>query len=58
MFREQRGLLWVLFLRKSAGRAAVLTFWEDESMVEELETAPLYRQTVEDILEERFLTGE
>ncbi len=29
MFREQRGLLGVLFLREADDRAAALTFWED-----------------------------
>ena len=58
MFRKQRGLLGVLFLRESAGRAAVLTLWEDERAVEELETSPLYQQTVEDILDGGFLTEE
>lgn len=58
MFREQRGLLGVLFLRESVDRAAVLTLWKDESAVEELETSPLYQQTVEEILGRGFLTGE
>ena len=58
MFREQRGLLGVLFLRESADRAGVLTLWEDENAIEELESSPRYQQTVADILEGGFLTGE
>lgn len=50
--------LGVLFLRESVDRAAVLTLWENESAVEGLETTPFYQQTVEDILDEGFLTGE
>ena len=58
MFREQRGFIGVLFMREKADRAAVLTFWEDEKAVEELEASPLYRQTVEAILGSGFLAEE
>jgi heme-degrading monooxygenase HmoA len=55
MFREQRGFIWVLFRREKADRAAVLTLWEDEKAVEELEASPPYRQTVEAILSSGLL---
>jgi heme-degrading monooxygenase HmoA len=55
MFREQRGFIGVLFLREGADRAAVLTLWEEEQAVEELETSSSYRQTVEAILASGFL---
>jgi heme-degrading monooxygenase HmoA len=55
MFREQRGFIGVLFMCERADRAAVLTLWEDEKAVEELEASPLYRQTVEVILGSGFL---
>ncbi len=58
MFREQRGFVGVLFMREKADRAAVLTLWEDEKAVEELEASPLYRQTVEAILGSGFLAME
>ena len=58
MFREQRGFIGVLFMREKADRAAVLTLWEDEMAVEELEASPLYRQTVEAILDSDFLARE
>ncbi len=58
MFREQRGFIGVLFMREKADRAAVLTLWEDEMAVEELEASPLYRQTVEVILGSDFLARE
>lgn len=48
MFLEHRGLLDVLFLREARDRAAALTLWEDESVIEALEASPLYRRTVED----------
>jgi heme-degrading monooxygenase HmoA len=41
MFREQRGFVGVLFMREKADRAAVLTLWEDEKAVGELEASPL-----------------
>ncbi len=56
MFREQRGFIGVLFLREEADRAAVLTIWEDEQAVEELETSSSYRQTAEAILGNGFLS--
>jgi heme-degrading monooxygenase HmoA len=58
MFREQRGFIGVLLLREEADRAAVLTLWEDEKAVEELEASSLYRQTVEDILGSGLLAAE
>jgi heme-degrading monooxygenase HmoA len=58
MFREQRGFVGVLFMREKADRAAVLTLWEDEKAVGELEASPLYRQTVEAILGSDLLEGE
>jgi heme-degrading monooxygenase HmoA len=58
MFREQRGFIGVLFLREEADRAAVLTLWEDEQAVEELEASSAYRQTVEAILGSGFLSKE
>jgi heme-degrading monooxygenase HmoA len=58
MFREQRGFIGVLFMRDGADRAAVLTFWEDEEAVEELEASPLYHQTVGAILGGGFLAKE
>ncbi|MDQ5809274.1 MAG: antibiotic biosynthesis monooxygenase [Actinomycetota bacterium] len=58
MFREQRGFIGVLFMRERADRAAVLTLWEDEKAVEELESSPLYRQTVEAILGSDLLAWE
>jgi heme-degrading monooxygenase HmoA len=58
MFRAQHGFIGVLFMREKADRAAVLTLWEDEKAVEELEASPLYRQTVEAILGSDFLAGE
>ena len=58
MFREQRGFIGVLFMRERADRAAVLTLWEDEKAVEELEASPLYRQTVEAILGSDLLAWE
>jgi hypothetical protein len=38
--------------------AAVLTLWEEEKAVEELEASPLYRQTVEAILGSDLLARE
>ncbi len=58
MFREQRGFIGVLFMREEADRAAVLTLWEDEKAVEELEASLLYRQTVEVILGSGLLAME
>jgi heme-degrading monooxygenase HmoA len=58
MFREQRGFIGVLFMRERADRAAVLTLWEDEQSVDELEASPLYRQTVEAILGSDLLASE
>jgi heme-degrading monooxygenase HmoA len=58
MFRKQRGFIGLLFMREKADRAAVLTFWEDEKAVEELEASPLYRQTVEAILGSGLLAKE
>jgi heme-degrading monooxygenase HmoA len=58
MFREQRGFIGILFMREKADRAAVLTLWEDENAVEELEASPLYRQTVEAILGSDLLARE
>ena len=57
MFREQRGFIGVLFMREEADRAAVLTLWEDEKAIEELEASSLYRQTAEVILGSGFLAG-
>jgi heme-degrading monooxygenase HmoA len=58
MFREQRGFIGVLFMRDEEDRAAVLTLWEDEKAVEELEASPLYRQTVEAIVSSGLLAKE
>ena len=58
MFRAQRGFIGVLFMREKADRAAVLTLWEDEKEVEDLEVSPLYRQTVEAILGTDLLARE
>jgi heme-degrading monooxygenase HmoA len=58
MFREQRGFIGALFMREKADRAAVLTLWEDEMAVEELEASLLYRQTVEAIHGSDFLARE
>ena len=58
MFRKQRGFIGVLFMRERADRAAVLTLWEDEKAVEELEASPTYRQTVEVILGSGLLANE
>jgi heme-degrading monooxygenase HmoA len=58
MFLEQRGFIGVLFMREKADRAAVLTLWEDEKAVEELEASPPYRQTVEAILGSGLLAKE
>ena len=58
LFREQRGFIGVLFMREKADRAVVLTLWEDEKAVVELEASPLYRQTVEVILGSGFLAME
>lgn len=58
MFRDQSGLVGVLFLRERADRAAVLTLWEDEAAVDEMEDSELYQQTVDDILSGGFLTGD
>ena len=46
MFREQRGFIGVLFMREKADRAAVLTLWEDDKAIEELEASLLYRQAI------------
>ena len=58
MFHEQRGFIGVLFMREEADRAAVLTLWEDEKAVEELEASSLYRQTLEVILGSGLLARE
>jgi heme-degrading monooxygenase HmoA len=58
MFRKQRGFIGVLFMREEEDRAAVLTIWEDEKAVEELEASPPYRQTVEAILSSGLLARE
>jgi heme-degrading monooxygenase HmoA len=58
MFREQRGFIGVLFMREDADRVAVLTLWDDEQAVEELEASSLYRQTVEVILGGGLLAAE
>lgn len=58
MFREQRGLLGVLFLREADDRAAALTLWEDEEAVQALATSPSYRETVEALLATGLLRGE
>ena len=58
MFRKQRGFIGVLFMREEEDQAAVLTLWENEKAVEELEASPLYRQTVEVILGSGLLAKE
>jgi heme-degrading monooxygenase HmoA len=58
MFREQRGFIGALFMREEADRAAVLTLWEDEKAIEELEASSFYRKTVEVILGSGLLAGE
>ena len=58
MFLEQRGFIGALFIREEADRAAVLTLWENEKAVVELEASPLYRKTVEVILGSGLLAGE
>ena len=58
MFREQRGLLGVLFLREADDRAAALTFWEDEEAIQALATSPSYNRTVETLLATGLLRGE
>jgi heme-degrading monooxygenase HmoA len=58
MFREQRGFIGVLFMREGADRVAVLTLWEDERAVKELDASPLYRQTVEVILGSGLLAAD
>jgi heme-degrading monooxygenase HmoA len=58
MFHEQRRFIGVLFMREEEDRAAMLTLWEDEKAVEELEASPLYRQTVEIILGSGLLAKE
>ena len=58
MFRKQRGFIGVLFMREEEDQAAVITLWEDEKAVEELEASPLYRQTVEVILGSGLLAKE
>ncbi|MCA1847840.1 MAG: hypothetical protein LC704_02430 [Actinobacteria bacterium] len=58
MFREQRGLLGVLFLREADDRAAALTFWEDEEAIQALATSPSYNRTVEALLATGLLRGE
>ena len=45
-------------MREKADRVAVLTLWEDERAVEELEASPLYHQTVEVILGSGLLAKE
>jgi heme-degrading monooxygenase HmoA len=58
MFLEQRGFIGVLFMREEVDRAAVLTLWENEKAVGELEASPQYRQTVEAILGSDLLARE
>ncbi len=58
MFREQRGLLGVLFLREADDRAAALTFWEDEEAIRALAASPSYKETVETLLATGLLRGE
>ncbi|GEM_PF-959530 len=45
MFRKQRGLLGVVFSRAS-NRALVLTIWENQEAIADLEASPTYRDTV------------
>ena len=58
MFRAQRGLVGVLFLREAEDRAAALTIWEDEGALRELEASASYERTVERSLSTGLLKGE
>ena len=58
MFREQRGLLGVLFLREGPDRAAALTIWEDRAAVEALGDSPSYQQTAAALMSSGLLVGE
>jgi len=58
MFREQRGLVGVLFLREADDRAAALTVWEDEKALRGFETSTSYARTVEKLLSTGLLRGE
>lgn len=57
MFRLQRGFLGVVFAGTAADRA-VITFWEDDEAVAELERSTSYRETVERIVATGLLSGE
>ena len=58
MFRAQRGLVGVLFLREAGDRAAALTVWEDEGTLRALDASPSYARTVEKLLATSLLKGE
>ena len=54
MFQKQPGCVGVFFTRTEQGRA-VITLWENETAVHQLESDPSYRATVEAITATRFL---
>ncbi len=58
MFREQRGLVGVLFLREGPDRAVALTIWEDLAAVEALRDSVTYQHTAGALMESGLLMGE
>lgn len=57
MFRAHRGLFAVVMARTGAD-ASVVTFWQDQACVRELERSPLYLRTVLELGSARLLRGE
>ena len=57
MFRAHAGCRGVLFGRRGES-AVVITAWQDETAVRELDGSPRYRDVVDSINETGFLAGE
>lgn len=58
MFRQQPGLMGVLFLREGADQAAALTLWDSMESIDALATSPTYRETAGALGRSSLLLGE
>ena len=58
MFRQQPGLLAVLFSWEAEDYAVTLTVWEDKGALEALTSSPSYRRTARELVESDLLVGK
>ena len=56
--RRQPGFLGILFLREAGNRVASVTVWEDQGVVDALESSPSYRRTIRGFADGGLLAGE